>query len=273
METNAMRVTGRGGDVGGAVGIFDDAVRDRIEGGKGDLRVLYNEVVGVAGAYGRRILKVEGEGGRWYEGMTGLEFAIDITVGMGTPPSGVYPAGVKEGDVWVPKPDSQTFSRVLGAAADEEEKGKSKEVAKIIRKIAEQREGFQFEGRFLNAYLRCWRDDVDGVIREWKEIRKLNLIQLNSGAEVKGSHGLIWCCGVGRRPDVALKVVYAMQKEGRTVGDICLNVYKRGREEGGNVEARWGSIKAYEDLLEVECEQFRDEDWKKKGDKKIRILL
>ena len=85
-----------------------------------------------------------------------------------------------------------------------------------------------------------------------------------------GYQGLLWLCGVERRPDLALQIIYAMGKEGLLEGGEAgsLKCYERGKEVGGAEGSNWRiDLRAYEDIMEVECSQFNE------GDKKIRILL
>lgn len=156
--------------------------------------------------------------------------------------------------------------------------------------------GIPADGRFVNAVLRCFGDDVDSALAAWKNDMRPKCLahekrarssQLPAGRPtgknlVASYTGLLYVCGRAARPDVALRLVYAMNKEGLEPNENCLNSYRSGRrvqklEEGigfrSSFERKLKLIEPYESLLMIECTKYDRNDSRRANDKRVRIIL
>jgi pentatricopeptide repeat protein len=149
--------------------------------------------------------------------------------------------------------------------------------------------GVPADGRFLNAVLRCFGSDIDAALRLWKdEVRPKCLSferQLSSNSKknlLAAYNGLLYVCGRALRPDIALRVVYAMSKDGLEPNETSLNSYRSGsrifqRSQGGGfastLERKLKLIEQYESLLLVECTKYDRDDRRRVGERRVRIIL
>lgn len=152
--------------------------------------------------------------------------------------------------------------------------------------------GVPADGRFVNAVLRCFGDDVDAALMAWKnEIRpkcldyekRVRSVPLSrpAGKNLLASYnGLLYVCGRALRPDIALRLVYAMSKEGLEPNENSLNSYRSGRrlfKPGGgfrsNLAHKLKLIDPYESLLFVECTKYDRNDRRRSGEKRVRIIV
>jgi pentatricopeptide repeat protein len=153
--------------------------------------------------------------------------------------------------------------------------------------------GIPADGRFINAVFRCYGDDVDGALNDWKnEIRPRcvscdnNTLRTTLGQRKKGENflasynGLLYVCGRALRPDIALRLIYAMKKEGLETKELSLNSYKSGKRIrnlssglAAQLVEKLKLISAYESLLEVECSKFDQNDSRRKGEPRVRIIV
>lgn len=153
--------------------------------------------------------------------------------------------------------------------------------------------GVPADGRFVNAVLRCFGDDVDAALTAWKnEIRPKCLAYENratrslppnrpAGKNLLASYnGLLYVCGRALRPDIALRLVYAMSKEGLEPNENSLNSYRSGRrlckpDDGfrSNLARKLKLIDPYESLLFVECTKYDRNDRRRTGEKRVRIIV
>eukprot|EP00797_Seminavis_robusta_P037389 Sro987_g228280.2 (797) ;mRNA; f:31122-33512 len=200
---------------------------------------------------------------------------------------------------YVREPNSQTFALYAQVAASHDDNNSNLAI-EIFRNATSA--GIPADGRFVNAVLRCFGADIDDAVNAWKqEIRSACLAHENrarskpvSAARTKGKnlvaayHGLIYVAGRALCPDVALRLVYAMGKEGLPVDETALNCYKSGKrrarakrdmksEQKNGVRQRLrkllNMVDAYESLLFVECVKYDQRDKRRSGDKKIRIII
>ena len=197
----------------------------------------------------------------------------------------------------VPKPNSQTYCLVASALARSgtvyTSKFKSKRALELFRNAMDQ--GLAADGRFLNSVLRCFGDDIDGALAAWKNgigtaaaahalntkrIKNENMNNKQSSSKkanlAASYHGLMHVCGRAFRPDVALRIVYAMNKAGVEPTETSLNCYYAGKRltmEEKNDSSKLGLRDQYESLLSVECTKYNTNDKRREGDKKIRIIL
>jgi pentatricopeptide repeat protein len=149
--------------------------------------------------------------------------------------------------------------------------------------------GVPADGRFLNAVLRCFGNDIDAALQLWKdEIRPQCLSlerQLSSISKknlLAAYNGLLHVCGRALRPDIALRVVYAMNKDGLEPNEASLNSYRSGsricqRSQSGGfaatLERKLKLIEQYESLLLVECTKYDRDDRRRVGERRVRIIL
>lgn len=152
------------------------------------------------------------------------------------------------------------------------------------------------DGRFINAVFHCFGDDIQGALVAWKnEIRRACLshehrtrsapvsIYRSSGKNLIASyHGLLYVCGRALRPDIALRLVYAMNKEGIEANEVALNCYRSGKrarkkfafETESPVETKGIRMaKQFESLLTVECTKYNLNDKRRAGERRVRIIL
>jgi pentatricopeptide repeat protein len=156
--------------------------------------------------------------------------------------------------------------------------------------------GIPADGRFVNAVLRCFGDDIDAALAAWKDEIRPKCVAFEkrarstplpigrpTGKNLVASYcGLLYVCGRALRPDIALRLVYAMSKEGLEPNENALNSYRSGRRvpkpesEGGfrsSLEQKLKLIDPYESLLFVECTKYDRNDRRRAGDKRVRIIL
>ncbi|GMH65757.1 hypothetical protein TrST_g203 [Triparma strigata] len=168
-----------------------------------------------------------------------------------------------------PTPDSITYTEILKALASCKPSSESREVSKRLIKL--EKEGC--DGRLINAYIRCFGDQIDEALDLWsKEIRdSLTIAGNRKQNQLQGLTGLLYCCGRAGRPDHALKIVYAINKElGITPTESLLQTYINGKAVG---QKKIGfAMKVFEDLLEVETKKFNVKDSRSESEPKIKIL-
>ena len=109
---------------------------------------------------------------------------------------------------FVPRPNTRSYVGVLKGAS-RCKKGRAMLIGKKVKGVNEEMHRrsqrgkvgrkLRFEPRFLNAYLRCYRDDVEGCLDEFKRLRGGGFIGGGKKGEAMGWHGVIWSAGVARR--------------------------------------------------------------------------
>jgi pentatricopeptide repeat protein len=181
-----------------------------------------------------------------------------------------------------PKPNSQTYCLIASALSRFGTSEPQPEQALQLFRDAINEGGVNPDGRFLNAILRCFGDDVEAVLAAWKsDIGPAAATQQKKGKInlQQAYNGVAHVCGRALRPDIALRTAYAMNKAGVEPTEVTLNSYKSGKRvamEKGIVD-RLGLKNQYETLLSVECTKYNRQKWDKSkrraGDKKIRIIL
>jgi pentatricopeptide repeat protein len=196
-----------------------------------------------------------------------------------------------EQDNFLPKPDSQTFC--LAASTLQHGRTDPSVAVELFRQAT--RVGITADGRFINAIFRCFGDDVDAAISVWKgELRSFCLSQVSQdGKNLKTQrrlrdknlfaayNGLLFVCGRARRSDIAVRVVYAMKKEGLDPSELSLNCYNSGKRKGSSTKElsqSWLTKKLkfadpYESLLYVECMKYDKNDRRRFGEKRVRIIV
>ena len=148
------------------------------------------------------------------------------------------------------------------------------------------------DGRFINAIIRCFGNDVDGAIDAWKthfrnavaSFENRDRPQYSKHKQGKNLiaayHGLVHVAGRADRPDIALRIAYAMRKEGYEPTESTLNSYMTGSansyRESKGINKIAKSIRfpnQYENLLTIECTKYNKLDKRRSGDKKVRIII
>lgn len=191
---------------------------------------------------------------------------------------------------WNTAPNSQTFCLVAAARQFAPTVTAEDAMALFRKAMALNVPG---DGRFINSILRCFGGDIESALRCWKtEIRPFCVKHENrprtippANYRTKGKnllaayHGLFFVAGQAQRPDIAVRLVYAMQKEGLEPTEMSLNCYKSGqawRRESANettVEKRIPFFAPYESLLSVECMKYDKNDKRRSGERRVRIIV
>ena len=139
------------------------------------------------------------------------------------------------------------------------------------------------DGRFVNAILRCFDDDIDGALLAWKKMfrkdvlnfenmRRPNFQQMRGKNLIAAYHGLIHVAGKAQRPDIALRLAYAMQKEDLEPTESTLNSYRTGTIKS-KIEntIRWSN--QFENLLTIECSKYDKRDKRRLNERRVRIIV
>ena len=159
------------------------------------------------------------------------------------------------------------------------------------------RDGIHADGRLVNAIFRCYGSDIAGALAGWKShIRTATYEYEQSSNRIGTSNkknmlaaysGLMYVCGRAERPDIAVRIVYAMKnKEGLDPSENPYNNYRSGKNTRKNLvkqdkpESSWrgilpkiGMVKQYENILFVECKSFDTRDKRMEKDNRIRIIV
>ena len=180
-----------------------------------------------------------------------------------------------------PKPNSQTYCQV--ASAQKTLKSNPAMANKLFKYAKEDRA--HVDGRFLNALLRLYGDDIEAAVLAWKgglASAAVGVDATKRNANLAAAYnGLMHVCGRALKPDVALRLSYAMKKAGVEPNEVCLNSYNSGKRialHGGDTNTRrlgfqQGFKEQFESLLTVECTKYSTKDKKRASDKRIRIIL
>jgi hypothetical protein len=176
------------------------------------------------------------------------------------------------------KVDSQTFC--LMAVFHQRQQSSNPEAARALYTKAVLL-GVKPDGRFLNGVLRCFGPNLSDALDLWTTDMRpriisvyqnnTNICNLNLSAAY---FGLFYVCGRSLRPDVALRIGYAMAKDGLEPDDRCLNTYRIGRRDHGKISAiKERLLDIHESLFEVECSKSSNNNWQNRNDRKVRVIL
>ena len=182
-----------------------------------------------------------------------------------------------------PKPNSQTYCLVascMSQSSSSSETSKSNAERALALFGTAMGEGIAADGRFLNAVVRCFGDDIEYAIKAWKTQFGPHLAyesRSNKRASnvIAAYNGLMSVAGRAIRPDLGLRIAYAMTKAGVEPTEVTLNSYNSGKRialENGN-NSNKGLQNQYESLLAVECTKYNSKDKRRVNDRKIRIIL
>jgi pentatricopeptide repeat protein len=180
-----------------------------------------------------------------------------------------------------PKPNSQAYCQVASALSGSGASRPSIDLALALFRNATE-EGVAADGRFLNAVLRCFGDDIEAALAAWKRhigpaAAGYERTSRKRGANVLAAYnGLMHVCGRAIRPDIATRIVYAMKKSGYEPTEVSLNSYLAGKRitlNGSDGDKNIGLSNQYETALFLECTKYNAKDRRRANDKKIRIIL
>ena len=101
----------------------------------------------------------------------------------------------------------------------------------------------QADGRFVNAIFGCCGSDIDGALNAWKGGIRQACMAVEGSEPSKPQRstsknllaafqGLLYECRRALRPDSALRIVYAMNKEGVPVNEMALQCFQAGKRTG-----------------------------------------
>lgn len=185
----------------------------------------------------------------------------------------------------VPRPNSQTYA--LAAKALQFGQSNATVAMTLFRNATSS--GVTMDGRFINGVFRLFGEDIDGALSAWKNQIRRACITDDRALEstlIASYHGLLYVSGRAMRPDLALRIVYAMCKEKVVPDETALNCYlagKRRRLELTPLSVGLGNKKAdnqvirfsaqFESLLSVECLKYNTKDKRRHGEKRVRIIL
>lgn len=181
-----------------------------------------------------------------------------------------------------PKPNSQAYCLVASALSGGSKVPRSNSDLALTLFRNAMTEHVAADGRFLNAVLRCFGDNIDGALDAWKReigpaAAAYERVSKKRGANVLAAfNGLMHVCGRAVRPDIATRIAYAMKKSGYKPTEVCMNSYLAGKrmalnddDKGKNV----GLTNQFESALLLECTEYVLNDKRRVNDKKIRIIL
>ncbi len=197
-------------------------------------------------------------------------------------------SGYLETPFRTPQPNTQTFCLV--ASTLQHEKPDSAIALALFQNATNA--NIPADGRFVNAIFRCCGSDIDGALNAWKGgIRQACLAaegstrskpQRSTSKNLLAAYqGLLYVCGRALRPDIALRIVYAMNKEGVPVNEMALQCFQAGKRTGITEAERDESprkkavafCEQFESLLLVECTKYDANDKRREGDERVRIIL
>jgi hypothetical protein len=227
------------------------------------------------------------------DGMTCTEAVHVILDIMRQPPTGIV----------VPRPNSQSYC--IAASALQHGPTDAQLAINLFRNATNER--IPADGRFVNAIFRCFGSDLDAALAAWKkelrpaclahEARTRSAPPSIQRTQVKNLiaayHGLLYVCGRALRPDIALRVAYAMVKEGIEPNDVSLNCYHAGKrtrerlaEDNTTQEDTTDRPKRkllpkftldfvdqYENLFFIECTKYDQNDMRRSKDRRVRIIV
>jgi len=190
------------------------------------------------------------------------------------------------------QPNSQTYCLVATALQHSPECASPQVALSLFNKACKS--GIPADGRFVNAIIRCFGNDIDSALSDWKsEIRPCCLqyenrprrspkpFQRTEGKNLLAAyHGLLYVSGRALRPEIALRLIFAMVKEGIEPNETSLRCYHSGKltterlaPDGGSWFVSRVRLKAYESLLQVECTKFDRNDKRRIGESRVRIIV
>jgi hypothetical protein len=209
-------------------------------------------------------------------------------------------------EVSAPNPNSQSYC----IAASAVQYGDSNSAAQIAMELFRNStdEGIPADGRFVNAIFRCFGDDIDAAVASWKQEIRTACVSHESRTRtaprsvyrsknknlIAAYNGLLYVCGRALRPDIALRLAYAMNREGIEPNDVSFNNYSAGKRRREQMDPHDTSeetrkfplgslpkkllpriimVDQYENLLYVECTKYDQYSKRMSNDKRVRIIV
>lgn len=189
-------------------------------------------------------------------------------------------------------PNSQSYCLVASSIANSGERLDADEILQLY--ISSEDNSIPIDGRFINAIIRCYDNDISEAIQAWKTVyRPAILASAPTSSEesptqiatfelrksrfgknlIAAYHGLLYVSGKSYRPDIALRIAYAMTKEGVEPTEASINAYNAGSRltKTGKEKIRFHG--QYENLLLVECTKYDSNDRRRVADKRVRIII
>jgi len=184
----------------------------------------------------------------------------------------------------IPKPNSQTFCIVAAALARWSDTVTNNDISTVAEAMdlfrVAIKSNIQADGRFVNAILRCFGSDIDSAMNAWKSeigpaVRACKDGNLRNNL-LASYHGLMTVCGRARRPNLAIRLAYAMNREGLEPNETTFSCYKAGKrmspdEPNGNLFNN-AMARQFERILSVECSKFDVRDKRRLGDRRLKII-
>lgn len=134
------------------------------------------------------------------------------------------------------------------------------------------------DGRFLNAIIRSYGDHIEEAIFDWKTHYRTSLSKEENIEKlpknlIAAYNGLIQVAGRAYRPDIALRIAYAMVKEGVEPNETTWNTYNAGVRKRSMDKKKIRLHAQHEELLAVECTKYCSKDKRRLSDKRVRIII
>lgn len=191
-----------------------------------------------------------------------------------------------------PLPDQRTYLHILTTLAKTDKDGGGGGECALNLLRAANKSNIPPDGRILNAAIRCFGKDLDKALIAWKNFLRFEALRADANVQgrqrqkngiekqdlISAYRGMLYVAGRAQRPETALQMVYAMNKEGIEPTEVELNCYRKGLSlramlEGDSGTSRnWKSVQ-YEDLLSVECLRYDQNDKRRSSEKRIRIIF
>ena len=201
-----------------------------------------------------------------------------------------------------PFPNSQSYCIVAAALQHSANSGPG--LALELFRNATIEDDVSADGRFINALLRCCGDDIDAALSCWKQDFRAACLAYEGRPRTKpisvnrsinknlvaAYNGLLYVCGRARRPDIAVRLVYAMNRESIEPNDVSFNNYLSGkrwanmqpkgkdketstREKISRLLPKISMLDQYENVLYVECTKYDQRSKRMAKDTRVRIIV
>ena len=185
------------------------------------------------------------------------------------------------------RPNSQSYCLVASALSQSGQVG-ANDAIELYESASSN--GLSVDGRFLNPIIRCYGEDILEALEAWKSVYRPDILAVVGEGEYDKSfpsfktsrmgknlfaayHGLMHVAGKAYRPDIALRIAYAMGKEGVEPTEAALNTYNAGARLRRPNKDKVRLHSQYENLLLVECTKYDSNDKRRLLDRKVRIII
>jgi len=207
-----------------------------------------------------------------------------------------------------PSPTAQTYC--VAAAALQYAPDAGPALAMELYQNATSMHRIPADGRFVNALFRCFGDDLNAALEFWKSTLRKDCLEYEKRPRQSNSqhrrkynknliaayNGLLHICGRAQRPDLGVRIVYAMNREGIEPNEVTLNNYRAGKrmsqqqqssksneledESSKSRRRRFLALfpqrgrmlqQEYESILYVECTKYNVQRMSK--DPRVRIIV